>query len=225
MDTVESSASPMSLLTPQTFALNPCTLTIQWGPYSPELLNAIEIRMLMEAFKFAYAHIEGPLPDILPTWGWGLDFFLSQLSPRYSPLRLYATFWFELISLFWQASLSEPLPDVISGVLQKDLLELLSLHAQTPVHISYHGSITQAYAPARNDMVPSSLISFSRTDFTHPQVVSNFGTIGLKLREGYDAKRRPRVPWSTAAYLQKHRELHADYLRFLDETACSSKPV
>ena len=64
-------------------------------------------------------------------------------------------------------------------------------------------------------MYPTTHITFSRTDFLHPHVVSNLGTIGLKLREGFDAKRRPRTPWTSAAYMQQHRERHAAYLDFL----------
>ena len=171
--------------------------------------------MLMIAFKQGFAHLEGPLPNLLPTWGWGLDFFLSQLSPRYSPFIPYANFWVELCNCFWASSLQEPLTPVISEVLRKDLAELLSLHTFLPIHISYHGSLTTAFSEVTRLMCPTTHITVSRTDFSHPHVVSNLGTIGLKLREGFDAKRRPRRPWTSTTYMQQHRERHAAYLEFL----------
>ena len=186
------------------------------------MLSAIETYMLIEAFRIAYAHAEGPLPNIQPTWGWGLDFFLSQFAPRYSPFIYFANFWLELRELFWQNSLEEPLSEVSSTVLRKDILELLSLHAHLPIHVSYHGSLSQAYDPTTKRMFPSTFITFSRTDFLHPQVVSNIGSLGLKLREGFDSKRRPRVSWTSSQYLQQHRERHAEYLQFLAEEPNSS---
>ena len=221
----ETCPSQFSFITPECFSLNPCTLTIQWGPFSSELLNAVEIYMLMEAFRLSFAHVEGPLPDILHTWGWGIDLFLSQLAPRYSPFIAFSNFWFELACKFWYQSLSEPLTVVVSETLKKDLLELLSLHANLPVHISYHGSLTTAYKEETRSMVPSAHITFSRTDFTHPQVISNLGTIGLKLREGYDAKQRPRPLWTKSSYLKQHQERHAEYLRFIADEPMPSPTI
>lgn len=101
------------------------------------------------------------------------------------------------------------------------MLELLSLHAHLPIHISYHGSLTQAYDMATNQMFPTTHVTFSRTDFLHPQIVSNLGSIGLKLREGFDAKRRPRTSWKSSTYLQQHQERHAAYLQFLADDSSS----
>ena len=216
------SYSPPDIITPETFSLNPCTLSIPWGPFSNELLNAVEIYMLMEAFRQAYAHVEGPFPNISHTWGWGIDFFLSQLAPRYSPFIMYPTFWLELQHKFWDYSLSAPLACVLSNTLRKDLIELLSLHANLPVHISYHGTLTRAYDGRARQMVSSAFITFSRTDFAHPLVISNLGTLGLKLREGFDAKQRPRVKWTSREYLAQHRERHAAYLQFLEDEATSA---
>ena len=219
----ELCSPPFAFITLESFSLNPCTLTIQWGPFSLEMLNAVEIYMLMEAFRLSFAHVEGPLPNIFHTWGWGIDLFLSQLAPRYSPFIAYSNFWLELIRKFWYHSLSEPLAEVISETLRKDLLELISLHANLPVDISYHGTLTTAYNDETHCMVPRAHITFSRTDFSHPQVISNLGTIGLKLREGYDAKRRPRSQWTKSSYLKQHKERHAEYLRFIaDEPGSSS---
>ena len=205
-----------TLIGKDTFTLNPCTLRFEWGPYSTNLLESLQIRMLMEAYKFAFAHVCGPLPVLLG-WCWGEDFFLSQWAPKHSQFCKFGSYWHLLIEQFWSHSLKEPLSLVTLGVLKRDLLAMISGATGIPIDIGATGNLTRCFINRDVGMAETALISLTRTDFQCAEVIANLGSIGLRIRESFDQKRRPCKPWTTAAYLETHAKLVQERMEKLSE--------
>ena len=75
------------------------------------------------------------------------------------------------------------------------------------INSGFHAGISQLYVNATIRIVDAAFIVVTRSDFQNPDVISNLGSIGLRIRESFDLKRRPCKPWSQQSYLATHKRL------------------
>ena len=93
------------------------------------------------------------------------------------------------------------------AILNTRCFHMLSSAASIQVSASTSGIFTMSAIGAPPVMTPTCLIVTSRTDFFCPIIRNNILHLGLRLRENFDAKRRPRTPWSHDRYLMTHAKL------------------
>ena len=86
-------------------------------------------------------------------------------------------------------------------VLKRDIAHILLSYAGLQISVSTARVYTVAAIGDPVILTPSCLILTSRTDFLSPITRLNIEHLGLRLRETFDAKRRPRTPWSHDHYL------------------------
>ena len=189
------------------FSQNPCSISTCFSPLKLEFWDALEVLVLYEAFATAFAQQEGPLPyfSSYPAWNRHIVNHTLYFS-NVLDIGL-AWYWHTWISWFWHNACSLPPSLPTLRILKRDISQILLSFANLQVSASTSGVFTHIAVGSPIVMVPSCLILTSRTDFLCPVTRVNIQHLGLRLRESFEAKRRPRTPWSHERYLQLHAEL------------------
>ena len=194
-------------LTRDNFSLNPCSLTTNFAPLILSYWDSLEILALYEAFSYAFATTEGPLPYFTSYPAWNSHIVNHAFYPaNYDNIKM-ARFWQTWISWFWANSCSHPLNYPTLLVLKRDISHILLSYSGLQISATTSGVFTMVALGNPAIMTSSCLVLTSRTDFLCPVTRLNVQHLGLRLRESFDAKRRPRTPWSHERYLQLHAKL------------------
>lgn len=196
-------------VTREHFLLNPCTISTCYAPLIVEFWDSLEILALYEAFAFAFSGKEGPLPRVPDSPAWNRHIVNHTLYPTNSPYLDMAWYWQNWIRWFWLQSSALPLDLSTIWVLKRDISQLLFQRANIQVTSSSAGILTIIALGTPPIMTPSCYIVTSRTDFLCPINRINTSHLGLRLRETFDSKQRPRIPWSHDRYLELHAQLCA----------------
>ena len=191
----------------ENFSMNPCTISTSFEPLRLEYWDSLEVLMLCEAYCLAFASYCGPVPFIPTSPAWNrhiVNHPLYIVNPTWVSL---GCFWHHWITWFWRSTLTCPLDAATLMVIKRDITAMLSSAARTQITASTAGIFTMAAIGTPAIMTPSCVLVSSRTDFLCPITRNNILHLGLRLRENFDAKRRPRTPWTHEAYLQTHARL------------------
>ena len=198
-------------ITRENFCLNPCSLTVQFRPLSRTFFLSLELITLYEAFSFAFARQEGPFRETLvqPPWTSSLTIHPSYVSN--SDSLALANFWQTFIPWFWVNTLDSPLSEATLLAMLQDIKQILCRSTNIHISSSLHGRIFPYYGYHSRTIWPVAEVTLQRTDFLSPPTVINTQALGLQMRLSFDAKRRPRKPWSNSSYLDQHKALLEAY--------------
>ena len=193
----------------ESFSLNPCSLVLDYQPYSREMYDSLEILALLEAYAYAFARSEGPLPltPSLPPWNAFIVNHTWYLTNQTTPPL--ANYWNEFISWFWQNSREGPLSQTTLLIIKHDIKQLFFQYNQLQIEVACTAGLVPCFYPGFQTSINMPIVTIYRTDFLRPDIIVNTEHLGLLLRLKFDSKERPRKKWNNEDYLAQHEALLA----------------